>query len=95
MNIHDEETVWPNIQPGFFDVPSQGVNQIWIFGSGAFQLAPNTTQRFSTSFVFGANEDAMFRSSAVAQRIYDSDYRLRYLHVNPKFGQFQVMVKLP
>lgn len=75
VNIHDEETVWPNVQSGFFDVPSQGVNQIWIFGSGAFQLAPNTTQRFSTSFVFGANEDAMFRSSAVAQRIYDSDYR--------------------
>lgn len=75
VNIHDEETVWPNVQTGFFDVPSQGVNQIWIFGSGAFQLAPNTTQRFSTSFVFGANEDAMFRSSAVAQRIYDSDYR--------------------
>lgn len=75
VNIHDEETVWPNVQTGFYDVPSQGVNQIWIFGSGAFQLAPNTTQRFSTSFVFGANEEAMFRSSAVAQRIYDSDYR--------------------
>lgn len=75
VNIHDEETVWPNVQPGFFDVPSQGVNQIWIFGSGAFQLPPNTSQRFSTSFVFGANEDAMFRSAAVAQRIYDSDYR--------------------
>lgn len=75
VNIHEEETVWPNVQPNFFDVPSQGVNQIWIFGSGAFQLAPNTSQRFSTSFVFGANENAMFRSAAVAQRIYDSDYR--------------------
>lgn len=84
VNIHDEETVWPNVQPGFFDVPSQGVNQIWIFGSGAFQLAPNTSQRFSTSFVFGANEQAMFRSAAVAQRIYDSDYRFAVPPKQPK-----------
>ncbi len=84
VNIHDEETVWPNVQPGFFDVPSQGVNQIWIFGSGAFQLAPNTSQRFSTSFVFGANEAAMFRSAAVAQRIYDSDYRFAVPPKQPK-----------
>lgn len=75
VDIHDEETVWPNIQPGFFAVPAQGVNQVWIFGSGTFRLPPNTSQRFGTAFVFGTNEQAMFRSSSVAQRIYDSDYR--------------------
>lgn len=75
VDIHDEETIWPNLQPGFFAVPAQGVNQVWIFGSGTFRLFPNTSQRFGTAFVFGANERAMFRSSAVAQRIYDSDYR--------------------
>jgi len=75
VDIHNEETVWPNIQPDFFAVPAQGVNQVWIFGSGTFGLPPNTSQRFGTAFVFGANEQAMFRSSAVAQRIYDSDYR--------------------
>ena len=75
VNIHNEETVWPNIQPGFFDIPLQGQNQIWIFGSGPFSLPQNRTQRFSTCFVFGANEIAMFRSGQVAQRIFDSDYR--------------------
>ena len=75
VDIHNEETIWPNLQPGFFAVPAQGVNQVWIFGSGTFRLFPNTSQRFGTAFVFGANERAMFRSSAVAQRIYDSDYR--------------------
>ena len=75
VNIHNEETVWPNIQPGFFDIPLQGQNQIWIFGSGPFSLPKNKTQRFSTCFVYGANEIAMFRSAQVAQRIFDSDYR--------------------
>jgi hypothetical protein len=75
VNIHNEETVWPNIKPGFFDVPLQGANQIWIFGSGPFALPKNKTQRFSTCFVFGANEIAMLRSAQVAQRIFDSDYR--------------------
>lgn len=75
VDIHNEETVWPNIQPGFFDIPLQGQNQIWIFGSGPFALPQNRTQRFSTCFVYGANEIAMFRSSQVAQRIFDSDYR--------------------
>ena len=75
VNIHNEETVWPNIQPGFFDIPLQGQNQIWIFGSGPFALPKNKTQRFSTCFVYGANEVAMFRSAQVAQRIFDSDYR--------------------
>ena len=75
INIHNEESVWPNLQPGFFDVPQQNINQIWVFGSGPFNLAPNTTQRFSTCFVFGSDESAMLRSAQVAQRIYDSDYR--------------------
>ena len=75
VNIHNEETIWPNIQPNFFDIPLQGQNQIWIFGSGPFSLPKNKTQRFSTCFVYGSNEIAMFRSAQVAQRIFDSDYR--------------------
>lgn len=84
VDIHNEETVWPNIQPGFFDEPIQFQNQIWIFGSGPFSLPPDKTQRFSTSFVFGANEIAMFRSAQVAQRIFDSDYRFATPPRQPK-----------
>ena len=75
INIQNENTVWPNLRPGFFDVPQQGINQIFVFGSGPFDLPPNVTERFSTCFVFGADESAMFRSAQVAQRIFDSDYR--------------------
>lgn len=75
VNINNEESMWPRMQPGFFDIPQQAVNQYWIFASGPFTLRPDQTERFSTSFVFGANEREMFRNAQVAQRIYDADYR--------------------
>lgn len=75
VNINNEEQMWPRMQPGFFDIPQQAVNQYWIFASGPFTLIPDQTERFSTSFVFGANEREMFRNAQVAQRIYDADYR--------------------
>ncbi|MDZ7269467.1 MAG: hypothetical protein ONB48_18790 [candidate division KSB1 bacterium] len=75
VNVTDEEGMWPRIQPGYFTVPQQAVNQYWIFGSGPFNLPPRKTERFSTCWVFGADEVALFRSAEVAQRIYDSDYR--------------------
>jgi hypothetical protein len=75
VNINNEEQMWPRMQPGFFDIPQQAVNQYWIFASGPFTLIAGQTERFSTSFVFGANEREMFRNAQVAQRIYDADYR--------------------
>ncbi len=75
VDVKDEPAVWRRLQPGFFDVPQQGVNQIWIFSSGPFGLAPGRTERFSTAFLWGANEQAMFRTAQVAQRIFDADYR--------------------
>jgi hypothetical protein len=75
VNINNEDAMWPRMQPGFFDIPQQAVNQYWIFASGPFTLLPDQTERFSTSFVFGANEREMFRNAQVAQRIYDADYR--------------------
>lgn len=75
VQISDEGSLWERIQPGFFSVPRQAVNQYWIFSSGPFNLAPEATERFSTSWVFGRDEQAAFQSAAVAQRIYDADYR--------------------
>jgi len=84
VNINNEEQMWPRMQPGFFDVPQQAVNQYWIFASGPFTLRPDQTERFSTSFVFGANEREMFRNAQVAQRIYDADYRFARPPLPPK-----------
>lgn len=84
VNIHNEAAMWPKMQPGFFDIPAQGVNQIWIFASGPFRLRPDRSERFSTCFVFGANRQSLFRSAQVAQRIYDSDYRFARPPRQPK-----------
>lgn len=75
LSPNNEQNLWPFFQPGFFGVPLQGQNQIWIFASGPFSLIPDQTERFSTAVVFGANSREMFRNAQVAQRIYDADYR--------------------
>lgn len=84
VDVKDEPALWRRLQPGFFDVPQQGVNQIWIFSSGPFGLQPGRTERFSTSFIWGANEQAMFRTAQVAQRIFDADYRFARPPRQPK-----------
>lgn len=75
VSVQNEETTWDNLQPGFFQIPEDNINQVFIFGSGPFSLQTGRSQRFSTCFVFGVNENGMFRSAQVAQRIYNSDYR--------------------
>ncbi|MCB9057458.1 MAG: hypothetical protein H6627_02770 [Calditrichae bacterium] len=82
--VTDEDNMWSRIQPGYFTVPQQNVNQYWIFGSGPFNLAPRETERFSTCFVFGLDEISLFQTSRVAQRIYDSDYRFAKPPRQPK-----------
>ena len=84
VDVKDEPTVYRRLQPGFFDVPQQGVNQIWIFSSGPFGLAPGRTERFSTAFLWGVNEAALFRTAQVAQRIFDADYRFARPPRQPK-----------
>lgn len=82
--ITDEEKMWPRIKPGYFTVPQQSVNQYWIFGSGPFNLPARKTERFSTCWVFGIDEQSMLQNGNVAQRIYDSDYRFARPPRQPK-----------
>jgi hypothetical protein len=72
--ISDEESMWPRLQPGYFQDPTQSVNQFWIFASGPISLISRDTERFSTAFVFSFTERGLFQVAGVAQRIFDSDY---------------------
>ena len=71
----DEPVLWPMIQSGFFTLTQHCQNQLWIFGSGPFNLGPDQTERFSTCFLFGFTERSIFQTGTVAQRIFDADYR--------------------
>jgi hypothetical protein len=82
--LSDEEAMWPRIQPGYFQDPTQSVNQFWIFASGPVQLESRKTERFSTCFVFAFTERALFQAAMVAQRIFDSDYRFAKEPRQPK-----------
>jgi len=75
VKISEEDDMWLRIMPGYFTVPQQNVNQIWIFGSGPFNLFSRETERFSTCWVFGLNEKSLLQNATVAQKIYDSNYK--------------------
>ncbi|MBX2821392.1 MAG: hypothetical protein KTR29_16980 [Rhodothermaceae bacterium] len=75
VSAGDETMLWPRIQNGLFTAEQHCLNQLWIFGSGPFNIAGNQTERFSTCFVFGFTEQAIFQTASVAQRIFDADYR--------------------
>ncbi len=75
VSAGDEPNLWPRIQNGLFTAEQHCLNQLWIFGSGPFNIGPNQTERFSTCFVFGFTEQSIFQTATVAQRIFDADYR--------------------
>ncbi len=82
LHIANDEEVWDFIQPGYFETfGATNANYLWLFASGPFYLASynnanneSYTERFSTCFIFGEDQNAIFRSAATSQRIYDNDY---------------------
>jgi hypothetical protein len=61
IDLHDKESLWKDLQPGLFYVPSSIVNNRpqggedgdFIYGSGYFPLRARTTERFSLALVYG------------------------------------------
>ncbi|MFA6467269.1 MAG: hypothetical protein WCW35_00095 [Bacteroidota bacterium] len=59
--LGDDESIWKNLAPGFFDVPTTIVNNEpiagedgdFIYGSGYFPLLAKATERFSLALVYG------------------------------------------
>ena len=79
----DDEAIWDQLAPGFFDVPSSisngaptsGEDGDFIFGSGYFPLKAGQTERFSIALVYGENQDDLLQNKETVQSIYDQDYR--------------------
>lgn len=75
LQINDDPSVWEYIQPGYFQTfGATNANYLWLFASGPFYLESRQTERFSTCFIFGEDQNAIFRSASTSQRIYDNDY---------------------
>ncbi len=71
----NETQMWAQIQPGYFSNPIGNANLLWIFASGPFDFGPLETQRFSTVWLFGADETSVYAAAISAQNIYNYNYQ--------------------
>jgi hypothetical protein len=70
VRLGDDEDLWKNLAPGYFDVPTsivysatagtsrpeRGEDGDFIYGSGYFPLLAGTTERFSLALVYGGGK---------------------------------------
>ncbi len=91
VRLGDDEELWKNLAPGFFDVPTSIVNNRpqrgedgdFIYGSGYFPLLAGTTERFSLALVYGGGKggsvqddiDDLLKNKRTVQKIYDANYQ--------------------
>ncbi len=91
VRLGDDEELWKNLAPGFFDVPTSisnnrpvaGEDGDFIYGSGYFPLRAKSIERFSLALVYGGgkggsvDEDIadLLKNKKTVQRIYDANYQ--------------------
>lgn len=91
IRLGDDESLWTNLAPGFFDVPPSIVNNRpergedgdFIYGSGYFPLLAGTIERFSLALVYGGGKGGsveddiadLLKNKQTVQKIYDSNYQ--------------------
>lgn len=91
VRLGDDESLWRNLAPGFFDVPLSIVNNQpergedgdFIYGSGYFPLLAKGTERFSLALVYGGGKGGsrsdditdLLRNKRTVQKIYDANYQ--------------------
>jgi hypothetical protein len=91
LSMFDDENLWRALSPGFFDVPSNivnnrpqsGVDGDFVYGSGYFPLLAGATERFSIALVYGGGKGGsvdddiadLLRNKQTVQKIYDANYQ--------------------
>ncbi len=91
FRLGDDESLWKQLLPGFFDVPrsilngrpQSGEDGDFIYGSGYFPLLARSTERFSLALVYGgglgggldADLADLLKNKRTVQKIYDANYQ--------------------
>ena len=91
VQLGNDEVLWNNLAPGFFDVPASIVNNKpeagedgdFIYGSGYFPLLAKSTERFSLALVYGGGNGGtvdddvadLLKNKKTVQKIYDANYQ--------------------
>lgn len=74
FSLSDDEVLWRNMNPGFFNATSQNVDGDYIYGSGYFPMKTGITERISLAMLFGEDRDDIIRNKRTVQLIYDENY---------------------
>ncbi|MAD51274.1 MAG: hypothetical protein QF847_06990 [Candidatus Marinimicrobia bacterium] len=80
---HNDEVMWSQLQPGQFDVPSQNIDQTYLYGSAFISLDPGEQKKFAVAMVFGNDFDDILRNTVTMQNIYDNDYNFAKPPIKP------------
>ena len=73
----NDDIMWKQLTPGQFDENNiiQESDNVFLFGSGYFSLAPGESQQFSVAIILGKGKDDLFANAEIAQEIYDLNYK--------------------
>ncbi|MBN1999569.1 gliding motility-associated C-terminal domain-containing protein [candidate division KSB1 bacterium] len=74
--LYDDEMVWNNLTPGFFNDLLQYLNIEMFFGSGYFGLKPDQHQRLSLAIMCAVNSDELYTQTFEASTAYNNNYRI-------------------
>lgn len=85
----NDELMWrlmstPNQRP---EDPAPQIEQeadnVFIYGSGPFSLAPGESQRFSIALPLGVDLDDLLQNAEISQQVFESDYRFAQPPLKP------------
>ncbi len=74
ITVYNDEQMWQQMKPGFFDVPEQTIDQTFLYGSAYFSLEPGEKKKFAVAMLFGENRADILRNAVTMQAIYNADY---------------------
>ena len=71
---YEDEIVWRNITPGFFDDLLENTNVELLYGSGYFPSKPGQIERFSMGIMCGINVDDFLINAHWVAKAYNENY---------------------
>ncbi len=71
---YEDEKVWDNITPGFFDDEMLNENIELLYGSGYFPVKAGTTERFSMGIICGIDRDDFLENVKWVSKAYNENY---------------------
>ncbi|RQW03475.1 hypothetical protein EH223_09910, partial [candidate division KSB1 bacterium] len=71
---YQDELVWQNITPGYFDELLENTNVELLYGSGYFPIKPGGIERFSMGILCGSNIDDFLTNTYWFSKAYNENY---------------------